>query len=135
MVHFMITETDSPNPIYVTQFIDVIQRAEYRAEQLELERWLEDDIHPDVAYTEFLTAAVIDIAIIPVEREAFDMSLTEPDDETSLMDTLRRIVSMAALKFNRTLSQTEHDLIKIMKEFPTADVRESATLRHKGLLH
>jgi hypothetical protein len=96
---------------------------------------MEDDIHPDTAYTEFLTAAVIDIAIIPVEREAFDMALVEPDDETSLMDTLRRIISMAALTFNRTLSQTEQDLVRIMKEFPTADVRESATKRHQGMLH
>ena len=128
----MITET---TPTHVTQFVDVIQRAEYRAETVDLERWMEDDIHPDTAYTEFLTAAVTDIAIIPVEREAVDLPLIESDDETSLLDALRRIVSIAALTFNRTLSQTEHDLVQIMKDFPTADVREAATLRHKGLLH
>ena len=131
----MVLDSTPSAPVHVTQFLDVIHRAEHRAQHVDLDRWMEDDIHPDTAYTEFLTAAVIDIAIIPVEREAFDMALVEPDDETSLMDTLRRIISMAALTFNRTLSQTEQDLVRIMKEFPTADVRESATKRHQGMLH
>lgn len=130
----MLPDTPELTP-HITQFADVIQRAEYRAGTLELDRWIVDDIHPDTAYTEFLTAAVIDIAVIPVEREAVDLPLVDADDETSLMDTLRRIVSMAALTFNRTLSQAERDLVSIMKDFPTADVREAASLRHQGKLH
>jgi hypothetical protein len=127
-------QTTPSLPVHITQFADVITRAEYRASSAELDGWMVGG-HPDEAYTEFLTAAVVDIAVIPVEREAVDLPLVEADDETSLMDTLKRIISIAALTFHRSLSDTERDLVHIMKEFPTADVREAASLRHQGKLH
>lgn len=127
-------QTTPSLPVHITQFADVVTRAEYRATTADLNDWMTGG-HPDTAYTEFLTAAVIDIAIIPVEREAVDMPLVEADDETSLMDTLKRIISIAALTFRRSLSETERDLVHIMKDFPTADVREAASLRHRGKLH
>ena len=75
-------QIDTPSlPTHITRFTDVVARAEHRAETIDIDVWL-DDHHPDMAYTEFLTAAVIDIAIIPVEREAVDMPLVDVDDET-----------------------------------------------------
>ena len=107
---------------------DVIHRAEQRAEQLH-------DKHIDGTYTDFLVAAVTDIAILPVEREFAGVPPIDTEDEISMIDTLRRIVSIAAVTFNRPIIQTEHDLVGIMKEYPTGDVREAAERRNRGLLH
>jgi hypothetical protein len=123
------------NNIPVVAFADVVARAELRAQDLiRFSNEVPGDIQ-DAIYTQFLTEAVTDIAILPVEREAQDLPLSEDDDERSLMDTMRRIVSITALKFNRSLGTVEQDLVRIMKAYPTVDVREAATLRHKGLLH
>jgi hypothetical protein len=125
------TPDDSP----VVAFADVIARAELRAQDLvRFSNELPGEIQ-DAIYTQFLTEAVTDIVVIPIEREIRALPLSEDDDERSLIDAMRRIVSITALKFNRSLGTVEQDLVKIMKAYPTVDVREAASLRHKGLLH
>lgn len=108
---------------------DVVHRAECRAECMYQNKQVAN------TYIEFLTAAVTDIAILPVEREFAGVPPIDTEDEISMIDTLRRIVSIAAITFNRPLTQTEHDLVDIMKEYPTVDVREAAERRKRGLLH
>lgn len=131
----MTSSTESTVPARIVQFADVVQRAEYRAETAGLDQWMGVDIQNDAAYMEFLTAAVTDLAVIPAERESLGDSVPDLDEETTLVDALQRIISLAAIMFNRTIHQTEQDLLAIMKTYPTEDVRTATTLRHQGLLH
>jgi hypothetical protein len=87
----------------------------------------------DQCYREFLTDTVFDLAIIPVKQQLADVP--DPDDPAEVPIAMRRIIMMTAFHFHRTVGQVESDLADAIKAFPTADIRESTALQHRGLLH
>lgn len=87
----------------------------------------------DQYYLEIITSIAYDMVVMPVKRELAEM---EPlDDMPEVLNTLARVANAVSMVFSKPISQVQTDLIKTTEQFPSADLRQAAKLRHKNLLH
>lgn len=119
----------------VLELTDVIERAEMRMQDTTL--YIYHEIRGTLSdyYTQFLQEAVMDLAIIPVERQFEGLEPEATDDPNDVAGTIKRVVSITAFLFHKSMGEVEQDLLRLMKEFPTADVREATALRYQNKLH
>jgi hypothetical protein len=119
----------------VVELSDILERAEARVENTAA------FIHHQVGgtleeyYKQVLTEAIMDVVIMPVDRlrEGIEPETTETTDD--MIAVLKQVVTMVAFRFHKSVGEVEMDMLTMFKAFPTADYREAAVLRHKGMLH
>ncbi len=84
-------------------------------------------------YNILLTELITDMTILPLERGWAGMEAI--DDSSEVHRAFRTMIEMVAVLFDKEGESVEEDLIRLMHDYPTEDVRLAQLLRHKNLLH
>lgn len=95
------------------------------------EHVLDDTI--DEYYVEIMTTIITDMTVLPVERNF--AGLDPINDPAEIQAAFTKMISMVATLFGKQPKTVENDLLKMMKTYPTDEVRFAQFLRHKNLLN
>lgn len=87
----------------------------------------------DEHYMNILTAAVADMASLPVTR--LTRGLEPIDDPAEVSQTFSALVKILCIAFGKTYKHVEADLADALQRFPTQDYRLAAMLRNRNKLH
>lgn len=87
----------------------------------------------DQYYNEIITSIAYDMIVMPVQRELAELEPLE--DLSEILYTLARVANAVSMVFGKPISQVQTDLIKTTEEFPSADLRKAAKLRHSNRLN
>lgn len=87
----------------------------------------------DHYYTSIISDVILDFALVPVTRQFADLDPLEDND--SLEEAFTAIAHMLSMVMAKPLTTVKRDMLKIMKTFPSSDVKTAATLKANNLLH
>lgn len=87
----------------------------------------------DSYYKGLIAEIVLDLALVPVNRQV--QELDPLDDDDTLEAAFTSIAHMLSMVMAKPLTVVKRDMLKYMKTFPSSDVKTAATLKSQHLLH
>lgn len=84
-------------------------------------------------YTMLVNRVISEIAVVPIYRE---LKGFEPlDDPQEVTDAFNAIIDVLSLAFGKSHREVYNDLLKMVGDFPIADVRTAMILKNRNALH